>query len=269
MTVTRTYRHPSFGTVSLENGWTPAPGFVLRRHRVMATLGAERPGALLEIGCGAGALVHDLQRMGFSCTALEMGDAAREIAQKICADEPEIRIHGEPSTEWTGRFDYVAAFEVLEHIEDDLAALTQWANWLKPTGKLYLSVPRGPERWNASDVWAGHFRRYTRESLSSVVAKAGLELRTLETYGFPLSNLIEPVRAINHARQLKRRGEAAKDKHVGSVHSGIERTLETRLFPLQASWLGERMMGAFCELQTLFRHRELGTGFLITATRKA
>ena len=264
----QTHDHEYFGTVSIENGWVPPPSYVLRRQRIMATLGPMPRGKLLEVGCGAGALVRDLHAMGFACTAMELGEKAREIARRICADRPGLEIHAEPRPEWAEAFDYVVAFEVLEHIEDDFAAVKQWSSWLKPSGRLIVSVPAHPRRWSVSDVWAGHFRRYTRASLQAVIEQAGgLQVRTFESYGFPLSNLIEPIRALHHGRQLRQRGKAAADKHQGTVHSGIERTLETRLYPLQASLLGVGILRLCGRLQEIFKDRELGTGYLVTAPR--
>src|SRR3546814_6549126 len=68
------------------------------------------------------------------------------------------------------------AFEVLEHIEDDHAALRQWLGWLKPGGILLMSVPAHPSQWNAADVWAGHFRRYRKRELLGLVEENVLEL---------------------------------------------------------------------------------------------
>lgn len=262
-----THNHPDFGTVSIDNGWVPAPGYVLRRSRVLRSLAPLPRGTLLDVGCGAGALIRDLQGLGFSCTGLEMGEAARAVARNICADQPQIQILETPGSDWAKRFDYVVSFEVLEHIEDHERALATWCGWLKPGGRILLSVPAGPERWNASDVWAGHYRRYTRDMLLALANQAGLAVDTLQTYGFPLGNVIEPIRALHHKQQLRQRRDAAGDKYLGSTQSGIERGLETRLFPLQSSWLGVRMMRLFCQLQDVFAETERGTGYFLIARR--
>jgi SAM-dependent methyltransferase len=264
---TTTYEHPEYGAVSIENGWVPAPGYALRRRRVLDTLSRMPRGRLLDAGCGAGAMLRDYLALGFAPSGLELGEQAREIARRICAEHPEIGVHGEPSADWSQRFDYIVSFEVLEHIEDDLGALRQWCQWLKPNGRVVISVPAGPQRWNASDVWAGHYRRYTRETLTELLNGAGLAVDTLQTYGFPLVNVIQPVRALHQGRQLRKRGELAQDKDHGSSQSGIERGLETRLFPLQASWVGTRVMRTCCWLQDRFADTELGPGYFVTAHR--
>jgi SAM-dependent methyltransferase len=63
------------------------------------------------------------------------------------------------------RFDMVAAFDVLEHIEDDIGALRAWRALLTPPGHLVITVPAGPELWSRRDDFAGHCRRYSRAGL--------------------------------------------------------------------------------------------------------
>ena len=68
------------------------------------------------------------------------------------------------------------AFDVLEHIEDDEAFLASIANYLMPEGTFYISVPAYNWLWSYEDVHAGHFRRYTRTSLSSALSANGFEV---------------------------------------------------------------------------------------------
>jgi len=157
------------------------------------------------------------------------------------------------------------ACEVLEHIEDDRAALAQWRDWLRPGGHLILSVPAHARRWSATDVWAGHFRRYEKAALRQLLETSGFAVEELECYGFPLSNLVEPFRAWSHARALRRREEAGKA--AATAQSGVERGLEARLWPLQAGLPGRLLFRLAFHLQTRFRNRDLGTGYLVLARR--
>ena len=86
-------------------------------------------------------------------------------------------------------FDAVVAGEVLEHIEDESAALSEAARVLRPSGVLAVSVPAHPTWFGASDRWAGHVRRYTRESLESSLEVGGFVVETLRPWGFPMSAL--------------------------------------------------------------------------------
>ena len=263
-------RHPLYGRYSLELQWVPSPSYFLRRQRILALVQALPRGRLLEVGCGAGALLADLADEGFVCSAIETSGEAIRIASIMNADRPEIDIRNEPPGSWEERFDFLVAFDVLEHQQDDLEALDQWTRWLKRGGYLVISVPGRPERWNASDVWAGHYRRYDRDSLSSALEAGGYLIRRIECYGFPLANLIEPLRAGYHRRQIvsseKQRG--TEDSKTRSTHrSGIERSLEARLFPLQASWPGTAAMRLAFWLQNQFLTRDWGMGYIALARK--
>ena len=86
-------------------------------------------------------------------------------------------------------FDVVAAFDVVEHCEDDALAVSELARVLAPGGRMLLSVPAYQWAWSDHDVRAGHHRRYTRPRLERVVEGAGLTVdRSTYAFGavFPL-----------------------------------------------------------------------------------
>jgi len=263
--------HQFYGISAPEIGWVPAPRYSLRRQRVLRLLEPLPRGRLMEIGCGSGALLYDLSHLGFTCDALETSTAALEIARYVNDAEEIVRIHRHAQVDWGGAFDYVAAFEVLEHIEDDLGALRQWSKWLKHGGHLFLSVPAHSQRWNATDVWAGHFRRYERKGLKDLLRKAGFLIEHIECYGFPLANIIEPIRSLHHAKQLRSRsheGSSRQQKSVGNELSGVSRSLEMKLYPIQTCCLGIKIMKFFCSLQDVFADTDLGNGYLVLARKQ-
>jgi SAM-dependent methyltransferase len=95
-------------------------------------------------------------------------------------------------------------FDVLEHIEDDKAALEGLHRSITPGGRLYLAVPAFQKLWARDDIEAGHFRRYTKKSLTAVVEEAGFEVERV-TYFF--SVLVLPVfllRALPYRLKLDR-----------------------------------------------------------------
>ena len=132
---------------------------------------------------------------------------------------------------------------------------------------MLLSVPAHPARWNAADEWAGHVRRYGRQQLRDVLEGAGMQVETIECYGFPLANLLEPVRAAKCARELAREARGDQDRAARTASSGVERATETRLFPLYSGWAGSQAMRLFCSTQKLFLDTDLGNGFLAVARR--
>lgn len=67
-------------------------------------------------------------------------------------------------------------FDVLEHIEDDTGFLQDIRNSLKEDGLLFLTVPALNSLWSVEDTYAGHFRRYNRQTLSCVLKETGYEV---------------------------------------------------------------------------------------------
>ncbi len=263
--------HQFYGVWAREKGWVPAPSYVLRRSRILKLLSRLPRGRLLEIGCGAGALLHDLYQMHFNVDALEASVEARDIARYINRHNGALRIYSSAQVTWGNAFDCVLACEVLEHIHDDRGALVQWQSWIKKGGYLLLSVPAHPERWTASDEWAGHVRRYRKEELKAMLSVLGFSIVHFEGYGFPLANLIEPIRAAHHSRQLKKQAVSRttlNEKDAYSLRSGTERSLEQKLFPLQASRLGTVAMRFFCNIQGLFLNTGLGNGFIVLCQKQ-
>ena len=149
---------------------------------------------LLEIGAGQGAVSA---RLAERCryVGVEADPASAAVAQGRVEPHDGSVLRGE-ADEVVGErtVDAVVAFEVLEHLEDDVAALRRWAGWLRPGGRLVISVPAQPHRFGPWDVAVGHYRRYTRSTLEEALREAGFEPIGLWSYGWPLGYLLETVR---------------------------------------------------------------------------
>jgi len=250
-----------FGPYLSDNMWVPAPRYALRRACILDVMKDEEPGAVLEIGCAAGALLAEFAQRGFMVTGVEMSDEGRRRAAMFSANLPEMTVLEKPNDDWTDKFSYLFSFEVLEHIDNDVAALNQWVNWLKPGGAALISVPAHMKLWGATDEFAGHFRRYSKQQVYDLLANAGLVDISVEIYGFPISNMVEPFRNAHHKRRLKQ-GIADLNMKEATENSGVDRGLEARLFPLMTSFLGRHMFNLGVKAQRLFRNTELGTGWV-------
>lgn len=259
------------GVAAPEWGWVPAPRYVLRRSALLYLLRGAQPGRVLEIGCGGGALLYDLHRLGFTGVGVEQSPQALEIARQLLANANGISVVSQMPDQ-NGSFDCLMAFEVLEHIEDDQAALNTWAEYLRPGGRLMLSVPARMKRWSASDVWAGHFRRYEWDELRAKVYRAGFDIQRIVSYGWPLSNCVEPIRASVHRRLLteaKARGrDPASDKRIQTDGSGVERGAEARLYPVYSLWPGRICLEFFGAVQRRFFERDWGTGYIVVGRKR-
>lgn len=253
--------------------WVPSLRYLLRRARVIelirdATHAA--PGSVLEIGCGSGALLVELATLGHSCAGMETSRKAFEVAERLLGDSGSgAQVFDQPQPGWQRAHDIVAALDVLEHIEDDAAALAQWREWLTDGGSLVLSVPAHPSWFGPGDEWAGHYRRYTRRSLVELLDRAGLCVAHFECYGFPLANLTELVGRPYYRIQLRKRLTAGtRDRGFGNAASGVERSTYRRLLPGLASPIGLGMFRLAMKLQYAFRNTDLGSGYIVVASRK-
>lgn len=255
----------TFGPSAPEQGWVPAPRYLLRRSLILRELHTIQPCETLEVGPGAGMLLHELDARGFRCRALEMSEAAREIATALAHEAGRnIRFFERPQADWAGRFGMLMAFEVLEHIEHDLEALRQWRSWLHPGGTLLLSVPCHMRKWNPSDVWAGHFRRYEHSQLVDLVNTAGFEVEHILGYGFPVANIIERIRAWRLA-DATNNDATSESMRASSARSGTDRSYLLRWYPLLKSPIGKAVILASTWAQQPFLHADIGNGYLVRA----
>jgi len=87
-------------------------------------------------------------------------------------------------------FDLALLCDVLEHVDDDAAALENVRRFLKPSGLLLITVPAYPSLWGSFDEAAGHRRRYTREQLKNTLQRAGFSLDYLTHFMAPLFPLL-------------------------------------------------------------------------------
>jgi 2-polyprenyl-3-methyl-5-hydroxy-6-metoxy-1,4-benzoquinol methylase len=178
---------------------------------------------VLEVGCGQGALGARLARR-YRYLGVEPDESSCAVArQRVAAmGRGEVR---QASVADLGdeRFDLVCAFEVLEHIEDDAAALTEWAGRLRPGGWLLLSVPAHQRRYGPADELVGHFRRYDPDVLAALLRDHGFTDVDLRLYGMPLGYVLEAGRNAIGRRKLAR---TAADLTVAERTAGSGRLLQ-------------------------------------------
>jgi SAM-dependent methyltransferase len=151
--------------------------------------GLPKAARILEIGCGTGHNLPMLARFG-DVDAIEIDAAARGIASerlgKAVGDAPLPALTGVPR----GAYDLIAVLDVVEHIEDDVAALRAMAECLRSGGKILIAVPAHQWMWSAHDVVNHHHRRYSKTTLDAAIRKAGLNhngLRWFNSLLFPLA----------------------------------------------------------------------------------
>jgi SAM-dependent methyltransferase len=80
-------------------------------------------------------------------------------------------------------FDLVCAFDIVEHVDDEAAALGEISRVAKPSAAVLISVPLHPARWTAFDDFVGHRRRYEPGRLVDTLARHGLCIERSAAYG--------------------------------------------------------------------------------------
>lgn len=134
----------------------------------------------LEIGSGNGDFSAAVAEKGVHITASEADPTRlqalhRRFAGEALVDVRELII---PITE-VAEHTAVVAFNVLEHIPDDVSALRAFTALLRPGGLVVLFVPAFEVAMSRFDRSIGHQRRYTRASLQRAMAATDLQVRTI------------------------------------------------------------------------------------------
>ena len=136
----------------------------------------------LEVGSGLGHYAADWARAGVPRWTASEADAGRleQLRQRFAGD-PVVRVRelSVPISE-TGQHTAVVAYNVLEHIPDDVEALRAFAGLLRPGGRVVLIVPAFPSAMSRFDLAIGHQRRYRRRTLRAAAEAAGLRVEVLQ-----------------------------------------------------------------------------------------
>ncbi|HEY1326798.1 MAG TPA: class I SAM-dependent methyltransferase [Casimicrobiaceae bacterium] len=140
----------------------------------------------LEVGCGKGDVSVHLAKKGWPGLAIDFSDVAIVHAQRALAAHPQVAVRRQTLSETRGAFATILVWDVLEHIEDDRAALHAIADLLVPGGQVLIAVPSNPREWRWDDAFYGHFRRYTVEELAAKLADAGMQSQAFWDFTYPL-----------------------------------------------------------------------------------
>lgn len=136
-----------------------------------------------EVGCGTGFVLAAVARR-FPAWNVEGFDIHSEAVVFSQQRAPRARVrqadlHALPEVE---SYDAIGVYDVLEHLDDDLAALCALRHALRPRGHLLLTVPQHPGLWSPYDDAARHRRRYRRAEMCQRLAEAGFEVLFLSSF---------------------------------------------------------------------------------------
>lgn len=187
----------------------------------------------LEIGCGTGEFIRELvvdQRL--TITGSEIYLKGLLYAKKKLPSVDFIQFdaaHGIlPET-----FDMIAAFDVIEHIDEDVAAITNISRMLTPGGYFIVTVPQHMFLWSRLDEIVKHKRRYSRRELLGKLRAEGFEIAKVTSFLFTLFPLMMAARL--------------RDRPTGDVApadgGAADTDLESRTsFPKALNWIFDKIM---------------------------
>jgi SAM-dependent methyltransferase len=129
---------------------------------------------LVDIGAGTGQLISEVastcRAVGIEAHPQGLAIAATRTVRLVQASIEAVPIA-------SGTAAVITALDVIEHVEDDAAALAELHRIARPGGLVILHVPAFPLLWSDWDVSLGHKRRYTRPALLDLVRRSPLQVR--------------------------------------------------------------------------------------------
>ncbi len=189
---------------------------------VLAGLGLPADARMLDAGCGSGRNMVELARYG-TVTGIEISETSvalargRDVGEVVAGSVLEMPFAQDS-------FDLAVSLDVIEHLEDDLAALRELRRTVAPGGALLITVPAYQWLWSGHDEINHHHRRYTRRSLQRVAQQAGwVQERT--TY---FNSLLLPVAVVLRVLDRVNRAKTTQS------------SLDLWVPPAPANWLLER-----------------------------
>ena len=158
------------------------------------TIPTMAPGRMLEIGCASGAFLNQMNAEGWQVQGIEFSKKAAQTAAELGH-----RVHAgtlETAPQPDESFDLIVGWMVLEHLHDPIACLRKLQGWVKPGGRLVLSVPNANsldfrlfKKYCYANHLPNHLYHFTPSTLSHVLKEGGWVLEKVY-HQRVLSNLI-------------------------------------------------------------------------------
>lgn len=238
------------------------PKLVLREACVTDVTRSWSLGTFLEAGAGTGHMSSLFLDRGFQGVAHDLGESSRAaMRERFCGRNGTMRVVDSVDEIENESVEYLLAFEVLEHIEDDTLALRQWTTKLHRGGRILLSVPAHQRKYGRSDAMVGHVRRYERDEIRSLLERCGFTDIKMVNYGWPVTEL---------TRRLSNRMIAGREDDFAGL-SPEQRSVRSaqakpRIIENVLRIFGGNVFVPFTWLQRWFYRYDLGDGIVAWAT---
>jgi SAM-dependent methyltransferase len=217
-------------------------------------LGPRLRGArVLDVGCGTGFTLTQLPPQA-RAVGLDCSNTALRLARRRASGAALVRGSAYALPFAAGSFDAVLALDVLEHLDDDLAAAREIHRVLARGGVAIVTVPAFQALWSAHDEALDHRRRYRLPRIEAVLREAGLEVEHGSYYNFFLFPVVAAARLAERARGLL------------SAAAPTDRSTDLRVPPAPVNALLGAVLGAERALAPRLR-LPVGVSCLVIARR--
>lgn len=239
------------------------PKLILRESGILDMCSEWPPASFVEMGAGTGGMTRLFLDRGFHGVCHDLGKDSRQMIRSNLAQYGSA-IQVVESLDGLQReaFDYLFAFEVLEHIEADLDVLSAWATHLKPGGRLLISVPAHQRKYGRSDELVGHVRRYEKNQLRELLETAGFKNVKIINYGFPITELTR-----RFSNFLVRNDQSYKEMSP-EQRSILSAQAKPKVISRWLKVFSGRLVFPFCMIQRFFYRFDLGDGYIATGVKR-
>lgn len=156
---------------------------------------------ILGLGCGTGVLEEEFEkRFNLKAYGIDISKKAIDYCKKRGLKRVKV-FKGKKIPFKNDSFDLVTAIDVLEHIKDDLAVLTEIKRVLKKKGLAILLVPAHVHLWSTRDIKLQHFRRYETGELESKCKKTGFKILSSKNVDFFIYFLFSIIHLLAHKKK--------------------------------------------------------------------
>ncbi|TCJ17626.1 SAM-dependent methyltransferase [Flaviaesturariibacter flavus] len=215
--------------------------------RILRKEGLKTPLRVLNIGAGGGATSAMLEAFGAVKSVEYDADLFIYCRDTLGLDVDQASVTELPYAD--GAFDLVCVFDVLEHVEDDVKALSEMHRVTRAGGMLFVTVPAFQALWSSHDRANNHLRRYTAPMLNARARSVGLRLRLSSYFNFLLFPPIVLARLADRLRPAKavEPGDFDRYQAGGFVNSLLFRIFrsERRLMSLTRLPFGLSVFAAY------------------------
>ncbi|MCX7729371.1 MAG: methyltransferase domain-containing protein, partial [Bacteroidia bacterium] len=145
-------------------------------HLFQKYLGTGKDKKVLEIGCGNGYVLRGLQSLGYQLIGSEIYlDGLKNVQKRL--QQVELIQLDALNMPFSNELNAIGAFDVIEHIDNDVRVMQQVYQALKPGGYFFITVPQYQFMWSYLDDYARHKRRYTQKELKKKLEDTGFQIR--------------------------------------------------------------------------------------------